>query len=467
MSNTERMGLAAAELVPAPTRVRYQVVAVSCVLAVLTYINRLGFGVAGPEIKTSLGLSSEQMGYLGSAFLIAYGLFQVPGGLLGDRFGGRHVLTGLVLVWSLLSGITALAFLFPATAGPDRQVILGSSGITALGLLFPATMAFVFLLAVRFLFGMFQAGQFPCQARVMADWMPLTERARAQGIVWMFSRLGGALVPFIFGGLLVLFGTWTTPFVVMAGLGVLWCAGFWPWFRNRPEEMASVNSSELALIASGRSAAPAGRGPVPWSKILGSVNVWALCSVYGFIGFAGNFFTSPMLPDYLRDHRDLTGWTYSILVSLPLAFGIAACVLGGFLSDWIIRRWHSRKWGRRLIGAVGLVVGALCMLCVPFVEEIWLLALLLATTFFCNDLSMGPAWAACADVGESYAGTVSGAMNMLGSVAGAAGTAFAGYFFDRNQVPLVFMVFAGSYVLAALSWLAVDVTRPLLEKTPA
>src|SRR5260370_31012543 len=116
---------------PAASNVRYQVLAVACILAVLTYINRLGFGVAAPEIKRDLGLSDEQMGYLASAFLVAYGLFQVPGGLLGDRFGGRHVLTILVLGWSLLSGITAL------------------------GLLFPAAVAFLFLLVVRFLFVLF------------------------------------------------------------------------------------------------------------------------------------------------------------------------------------------------------------------------------------------------------------------------------------------------------------------------
>jgi len=426
---------------PPPTHVRYQVLAVACILAVLTYINRLGFGLAAPEIKDGLGLTNEQMGELGSAFLIAYGLFQMPGGLLGDRLGGRHVLTVLVLTWSVLSGITAL------------------------GLLFPASIAFAFLLVVRFLFGLFQAAQFPCLARVMADWMPLAERARSQGIVWMFSRLGGAAVPFIFGGLLWLFGTWTTPFVVMAGLGILWCVGFWPWFRDRPDEMRSVNSGELALIAAGRGSEQRNIGPVPWLKILGSLNVWALCAVYGFIGFAGNFFTSTMMPVYLKDpaHRHLTGWTYTILAALPLAAGIAACVLGGMCSDWIIRRWHNRKWGRRLVGAVGLMVGALAMLCIPFAEDVWQLAVLLSLAFFCNDLSMGPAWAACADVGESYAGTVSGAMNMVGAFAGAAGTKFAGYYFDRQQVTLVFIVFAISYALAGLSWLAVNVTRPLLS----
>src|SRR5438105_1287756 len=84
-----------------PSRLRYQVLAVACSLALLTYLHRLGFVVAAPEIKKDLGLDDEDMGYLMSAFLIAYASFQVPGGLLGDKFGGRNVLTVLVLGWSL------------------------------------------------------------------------------------------------------------------------------------------------------------------------------------------------------------------------------------------------------------------------------------------------------------------------------------------------------------------------------
>src|SRR6516162_4638306 len=134
-----------------PSRVRYQVLAVACVLALLTYINRLGFGVAASEIKRDLGLTDEQMGYLASAFLIAYGLFQVPGGLLGDRFGGRHILTILVATWSILTGAIALTPLLPTQTWLPLAV----------------------LIVLRFLFGAVQAGGFPALARVQADWIPL------------------------------------------------------------------------------------------------------------------------------------------------------------------------------------------------------------------------------------------------------------------------------------------------------
>src|SRR6478735_4292124 len=151
-----------------PSGVRYQVLAVACSLAVLTYVQRQGFVAGTPYIKADLGLNDQQIGLLASVWLVAYGIFQVPGGLLGDRIGARHLLTLLVLGWSLLVGTVALAPLLPG-----------------------GWLLFAFLLVVRFLFGGFQAGGFPALARVVADWVPKRRRGFAQGLVWTFSRLGG------------------------------------------------------------------------------------------------------------------------------------------------------------------------------------------------------------------------------------------------------------------------------------
>src|SRR5207237_7926746 len=129
--------------------------------------------------------------------------------------------------WSLLTGAVALTVYLPAVL----PLQLG------------------FLVALRFLFGMFQAGGFPVWARVLADWMPPKERGFAQGLVWTFSRLGGAISSFIFLWLFVAFGAWTTPFWVIAGLGLLWCALFWPWFRNRPDEIGWGTAAERERIA--------------------------------------------------------------------------------------------------------------------------------------------------------------------------------------------------------------------------
>jgi nitrate/nitrite transporter NarK len=225
--------------------------------------------------------------------------------------------------------------------------------------------------------------------------------------------------------------------------------------------MKQVNAAERDLIEAGREAVAARPAPLPWSRFLGSRNVWALSLLYGFGGFSGNFFTS-WLPAYLKDNRKLSDETTAWLSALPLAAGMVSCVLGGVLSDWLIRRTGSRRWGRRLTGCVGFALAGVTILATIWVQEVWLLGLLFSLTFFFNDANMGPAWASCADVGERYAGTLSGAMNMTGSLFGAAAMAFAGFYFKHHWDELVFIAFACSYGLASLCWLAVDVTKPLV-----
>ncbi len=292
---------------------------------------------------------------------LSHRLRDFPGSLRADRRSARSraLLTFLILAWSLVTGLTALAGYVPASAGGP----------------------YVFLLAARFLFGVFQAGFFPVWSRVIADWIPITERGSAQGFVWMFSRLGGAVSPFLFLGLLDLCGTWTTPFWLEAGLGMLVAVPFWIWFRNRPEQMPQVNAAERALITAGRPDAAPLRGPIPWLALLTSLNVWGLCLMYGFVGSSGNFITN-LLPIYLKVNRQLSPAATTWLAGLPLAAGIVSCLTGGVLSDWISRRWQSPKWGRRFSGIVGLTLAGLAILAVPWVHSVWILATLLSVSFF-------------------------------------------------------------------------------------
>lgn len=164
----------------------------------------------------------------------------------------------------------------------------------------------------------------------------------------------------------------------------------------------------------------------------------------------------------MKDHRGFTEAATQGFCSLALACGLVSCCLGGVLSDWCIGWWGSKKWGRRLIGSIGLVCAGVCFLATIWVENAWLVGILFSAVFFFNDLSMGPAWAACADVGERHAGTISGAMNMTGSLFAAASMSFAGHMFDLHKDNLVFIVFACSYGVAALCWLGVNAAKPLL-----
>ena len=424
------------------SRVRYRVLAVACSLAVLGYLTRVGFAMAAPELKAQLGLGPRDLSYLMAAFLIAYGLVEVPCGMFADRLGARNLLVVLVLGWSFVTGAIAwVAWLPTGTVWP-----------------------LVYLVALRAAFGMFQGGIFPSISRMMTDWMPIDERGTAQGLIWMSSRLGGALAPLLVVRLFWAFGTGPKTFWSLAAIGAVWCAFFWPWFRNRPEEMPGVSAAERKWIGAGRSAkAPTGHVATPWRAMAGSLSVWALCLTYGCLGFTGNFFIT-LMPEYLRTQRglsvNLTGW----LSSLPLACGVVACVLGGFLSDVLLRRMKDRRWGRPLVGASGLVLAATALLATIWARDPVVLGALLCLSFFGNDLSMGPAWAACGDIGEGHAGTLGGAMNMTASLTGASAALLAGHLLQTGHPVALFMILSGSYALGVVCWMGVDVTKSLSAK---
>lgn len=426
---------------PRPTFVRFQVLFAACSLAIVTYIHRVGFATASKEFQKPLGFDDQQMGYVFAAFMLAYGLFEVPWGVLGDRLGVRSLLAIIAIGGSALTAAIAMVVWLPSDV----------------------TRPLIFVFVVRFLFGMFQAGTFPAISRMMADWMPVTERGLAQGFIWTSSRLGGTLAPVLLVPLFVRIGNWRTPLVILAVLGAVWTILFWPWFRNRPEEKPGVNEAERKLILAGR--APrvhAAHGPFPWKALLGSSNVWALCLMYGFLGYSGNFFLT-LLPSYLGKYRGLSSADTGTLTSIPFACGIVACLVGGVLSDQIIKRTASQRWGRRIVGFTGLTIAAAGILSTIWVQQTWLLAALLGVTFFGNDLAMGPAWAAAADIGERHAGTLGGTMNMLASLTAAVAMVLTGRLFKYEYLTLPFVIFAASYALGALCWLRVDVTKTMTQ----
>ena len=277
----------------------------------------------------------------------------------------------------------------------------------------------------------------------------------------MSSRIGGLLAPLVMGGLFTIMGGWRMPLVLVAALGLVWCAGFWRWFRNSPDDMPKVNREERKLIETGRSSArPVSHGAIPWGRMVRMPTVWALWLMYGFLGFSGNFYLT-MLPTYLEHHRHFSPTVTWSLSALPFGFGAIACLVGGSISDAIIRRWGTR-WGRRLVGAAGLLTAGLAILAVPWVDHVWAVGFLLILAFFGNDFR--PAWAAAADIRTRYTGTLAGGMNMMASFFGAIEVITIGRLFDQQNLVLPFVLLALGYALGTLSWLGVDVEQTLAER---
>ena len=178
----------------APTRARFGVIYFGSALAVIQYIDRVCVSWAMPDIRTSLNIAGPEhdqaIGYVFSAFTLAYALFEIPTGWLGDRFGPRTTLVRVVLGSSL----------FTAASG-------WVTGLAA-------------LIAVRFPFGVGEAGCFPNPTRAFSIWLPPAEKSRAQSILWLCARWRGALTPVLVWAVLEVV-TWRVSFGVFACLGGL------------------------------------------------------------------------------------------------------------------------------------------------------------------------------------------------------------------------------------------------------
>jgi ACS family glucarate transporter-like MFS transporter len=460
-----------------PTRVRYGVLGFACALSMITYLDRVCFATVAPYIEREFHLNKQQMGWIFTAFALAYALFEVPSGWMGDVFGPRRTLIRIVLWWSLFTALTGV--IFPTPSLP--------------------WLAFAAMFLVRFLFGMGEAGAYPNIARSFHNWFPFEERGFAQGTVWMAGRFAGGMSSFAVLALMIHTMTpegqpvvlWRHSFWLFGGLGVVWCAVFWWWFRDRPEQHPGVNAAELALIRGvkrdekkdlapltlhsftpeEKMRPPEGEGHanVPWLRLLGSVNLWSLCLMY-FCASYGWYFNITWLPKYLKSiygmSRETHGfWTVSLLSGLPLLLGSLACLFGGLLTDAFIRRTGDRKWGRRLFGALGHGVCALCYFASLGASSPWLFVLAIALAAFWNDLTMGAAWASCIDIGRQYSGIVSGCMNTVGNLGGAAAGIATGLVLDHFEPhgwTINFLIFGSVYVAAMFLWLCFDATKPIV-----
>ena len=462
------------------SRVRYGVLMFVCTLSMVTYLDRACISVSARKIIEDLGLTG--MGDLRgafTAFALAFALFEVPTGWLGDVFGPRKVLIRIVLWWSAFTALTGMVGM--SLGG----MVLGGVGT---------------LVVVRFLFGMGEAGAYPNITRTLHNWFPVQERGFAQGSVWMSGRIMGGLTPLIWTVLVAGVTSWGLPslitwrqsFWLFGLIGVLWCVAFALWFRERPEQKPQVNAAEMAWIRSGAAETQAAHPRVPWLKLLASGNLWFLCMMYGCLAY-GWYFNITYLPGFLEEQYGVapTSALGAIYKGGPLGLGAVGCLLGGFLTDWFTRRTGNRRWGRRLFGMAGLAIASGCLLICPHMHSAFGVALVISLSAFFADLNMGAAWAVTQDIGRRYAGTVAGFMNMVGNLVGGMGASWISgtilkQFLDKHaaalgvaaaqlsnaekaagQMPgyhLNFYLFAAAFFIGFLCWMGIDATRPVLAE---
>jgi len=405
------------------TRVRYRVLWMAFLLAIITFLDRVCISFAAPHMMEDLGLTMVQMSLVFSAFTLAYSLFEVPSGWLGDVMGPRRVLTRIVLWWSAFTMLTG-------AAQGNRS-----------------------LLAIRFLFGAGEAGAFPNAVRSFSQWFPARERGKANGVLFFGSRLGGALTAPLALALIEGWG-WRASFVAFGCIGVVWAA-VWFWtYRDRPGEHPDVDAAELAWISQD-GAAPAHAVRTPWAALLSSRNLYAICAMYFALGY-GLYFYFTWLPTYLTRELGFSMATGGFFAALPFLLAGAANLAGGWYTDHLART-RGLRTARCTLGSLSFATCAALLLMSTVAPSPILKALLLALALASADFALSACWAVCLDVGATHAGVVTGFMNTSGNLGGLIGPLVVGLMVDRWQSwTYPFYVTAAVYVMGAVAWLWID-----------
>ncbi len=414
-----------------PSKVRYWVVVFAVALAIITYIDRVALSQAAPRISKELGLSKQQMGWVFFGFISAYALFEIPSGVMGDKLGSRSVLMRIVVWWSFFIALTGRAW------------------------------NFISLLVIQTLFGMGEAGCFPNIAKAFSIWLPRDERVRAQGIVWLSARWGGAITPAIVF-LIFQVMSWRTAFGIFGILGVVWAVFFFRWFRDKPSDNPKVNAGELRLLKTAIHGSA--HGNIPWGKFVRSKQVWLLCAQYFCLSYSWYFYIT-WLPTYLKEARHFDPATsgFAILAGLPLFLGGIGSIFSGFIAKPLTRLTGSVTRTRRILAITGFLSASMLLILSTTLQNPVAAIIAMAFASFSNDLSMPGSWGSCMDVGGHYAGTLSGTMNMMGNAGGALAPLVAGYILKNTHENwnLVIYVAAAVYFLGAFFWLALDPVTPL------
>lgn len=409
---------------------RFWVLFILAIFSIITYIDRTSISITGSLITQDLNLSEKEFGWILGSFAFAYGIFEIPAGLWGDLKGPKSIILRIVLSWSVFTILTGFSYTF--------------------------TMLFI----IRFLFGMGEAGAYPNATIVIQRWFPKQETGRAQSIIWIASRIGAALAPFLAVSIMVTLG-WRYVFYIFGVLGLLW-AIFWGfWFQNEPKNMPGIKEAELKHIEEGREIKTHKNSLQVFLKIIKTPNVWALMSMYHCLLYGAYFYLSWM-PKYLKNGKHIDDAHIAFLASLPFILGTIGCFCGGFLSDFIAKK-KGLKWGRRSVGMFGLIMSGCCMVGSTLIVDPTISIIVLAFGLAFKDFTLPVSWATSADIGGQNSGAVAGAMGMAGQLGSTIMSIAFGYILTATgswDIPvriIGIIVICGGFI-----WLKIDPTKKIV-----
>ena len=425
-----------------PFPARYLLVLWLMVISAAVYLDRINVSIAAIGIEKEFAISNVQMGWVFTAFLVGYAGLQIPAGVLARRLGPRRTL-GLLGVWRPIF-IILIAMIPHGIGNP-----------------------LIILILLRFALGAGEATMFPATSQFVERWFPVSERGKANGLIFAGIGLSG-LTPRLMAAIILRFG-WRATFCFSATVGALVGLVWYMAARDTPEQSKWVGDAERELIVSQRRVASTaakqddaqyGKHKIPWPQIFSSKAVLAITLSYFAYGYVAWMFYT-WFYTYMVQARGLNLKTSALYTMLPFLAMTAGCLLGGVLSDSIAKRYGLRQ-GRCTLSAVSLAITAVLLVLGSRIESAAAAAFMLAFGVGVLFISQSIYWAVAADISGEYVGVVSGIMNMGAQVGGVCTAAFTPVIAAHLGWNASFSTAAAIAALGALAWLVIDPKRDVL-----
>ena len=395
---------------------KYLVLALLCTVALIAYVQRLGMQTAYEPIQAELKISTEHFGAIGTAWLIGYAIMQVPSGWLADRWGSRKALVLYAVLWSILTGSIGLGRNFET------------------------------LIVVWFLMGMAMAGAFPCAAKSLTAWFADTEKATASGLLGTSMLLGAAAASLLTTWLVTQQQwSWQWTYAAYGAAGVVWALVYFAFIPDRQ------NDQQIAPPMTGGE----------WRRLLTSLPMWLLCGQQFFRAGAMIFFLN-WFPKFLRESRRLDAYDAGVYTSQVNAAAMLGGILGGLVSDWLLRRTGRYRLSRQGIAVVGMTACCALIVATYFVSDDAVAIVLFGVGAFMATFGGVSGYTVTIEFGGTRVATVFSIMNMAGNFGGALFNFVAGALQERTgSWDAALFVFAGIFAIDAVCWALLNPAGPL------
>jgi ACS family glucarate transporter-like MFS transporter len=402
-------------------------------VSAIAYLDRVNLSIAGSAIEKEFHLTDIQLGYILSAFVLGYALFQAPGGRIADRFGPRKVLALGVVWWAVFTVLITMLSV-------QLTALLGT------------------LIAIRFALGVGEAVVYPSTNCVVSQWIPSTERGIANGIIFAGVGFGAGVTP----RLIVYFlehGGWRASFWASAAIGLAAGAVWYFIARDTPRQHPWVSAEEVAYIEAGlpREDPKRGEAKLDWGAIFSHRDVLAVMFSYFCFGYTAYIFLSWFFI-YLNKVRGLDLKASSYYSMLPFLAMAAGSTFGGWLSDTLTKK-YGKKTGRCRMASVVVAFAAVFVALGTQVESARLASWVLAAGAGALYLAQSAFWSVSADIGKSSAGSVSGVINMGAQLGGALTSSLTPWIAKEFGWTASFLVASALCLTGSITWLMVDPDR--------